>query len=115
MTLGDKIKQLRKGKGLSQEKLAQRLDTAKSVIWKYEKNEAVPSAEVVKRIALEFEVSADYLLFGETEKENLTSISDKKLLKQFEEIDKFDEAEKEHIRYFLELAINNRKIKKMTV
>jgi len=69
-----------------------------SVVWKYENNEAIPSAEVIKRVAQVFNVSADYLLFDESEKENITKISDKQLLRQFEEIDKMDESDKTHIR-----------------
>lgn len=114
MTLGERIKRLRKERDYSQEQLAQKLDTAKSLVWKYEKDMAVPSAEMLKRMALAFGVSADYLLFDEAEKQ-VAKITDKKLLRQFEEIDKMDESDKIHIRYFLDLAINNQKLKQMTV
>lgn len=115
MTLGEKIKQLRKEKNWSQQKLGETIDIAKSVIWKYEKDEAIPSAEVIKRIAIAFGISADYLLFDQSERDNITKISDKRLLKQFEEIDSYSDKEKEYVKYFLELAINNHKMKKMAV
>ena len=115
MNFGDKINQLRNEKKLSLEKLAEHLDIAKSILWKYEKNQTVPSAETLKKIAAFFGVSADYLLFDISEKENITKITDKKLLKQFEEIDKMSEDERMHVKYFLDLAISNNKIKQMAV
>jgi hypothetical protein len=69
---------------------------------------------MLKRMALAFGVSADYLLFDEAEKQ-VAKITDKRLMKQFEEIDKMDENEKIYIRYFLDLAINNQKLKQMAI
>ena len=115
ITLGEKIKQLWKEKNWSQQKFGEAIDIAKSVIWKYEKDEAVPSAEVIKRMSIAFGISADYLLFDQSERNNITKISDKVLLKQFEEIDSYTEKEREYVKYFLELAINNHKMKKMAV
>lgn len=115
MNLGEKINRLRNEKKLSLEKLAEQLEIAKSILWKYEKNQTVPSAETIKKMATFFNVSADYLLFDISEKENITKITDKRLLKQFEEIDRMSESEKSHIQYFLDLAINNNKIKQMAV
>lgn len=113
MTLGEKIKSVRKEKGWSQEKLGQMINIAKSVVWKYEKDEAVPSAEVIKRVAQAFSVSTDYLLFDKTEKENITKINDKKLLLQFEEVDKMSPEDREYIMKTIDLVINKNKIKKM--
>ena len=114
MSLGEKIKLLRKEKGWSQEQLGKQIDIVKSVIWKYEKDAAIPSAEVVKRMAQAFSVSTDYMLFDEAEKENITKISDKKLLKQFEEINTMDENIKEHVRFFLDVTIHTYRIQHMS-
>ncbi|MCP4131256.1 MAG: helix-turn-helix transcriptional regulator [bacterium] len=113
MSLGSKLKQLRKDNDLSQEKLAEKLDTVKSHVGRYENDKTIPSADMVKRIALAFSVSADYLLFDESEKENITKISDKRLLKQFEEVDKMDEDDKDYIMKTIDLVINKNKIKQM--
>lgn len=115
MTLGEKIKQLRKEKNWSQQAFGEKINIAKSVVWKYEKDEAIPSGEVIKRIATVFGISTDYLLFDRTERDNIAKITDKTLLKQFEEVDSYTEEEREYIRYFLELAINNHKMKTMAV
>ena len=113
MNLGQKIKQLRNERNLSLEKLAQNLTIAKSILWKYEKGQTVPSADIIKRIAAFFNVSTDYLLFETTEKDNITRITDRGLLRQFEEVDKMDAEDKDYIMKTIELVINKNKIKKM--
>ena len=50
MNLGYKIKKLRNERDLSLEKSAKHLSVAKSILWKYEKNQAIPSAEIIKRM-----------------------------------------------------------------
>jgi transcriptional regulator with XRE-family HTH domain len=115
MTLGEKIKQLRNEKNWSQQVFSEKIHIAKSVIWKYEKDDAIPSADVIKRMATVFGVSTDYLLFDRTERDNINKITDKILLQQFEVVDQFNDEERKHIKYFLELAINNHKMKTMVV
>lgn len=58
-----RLKELRKKQGITQEQLAQILGLERSTIGKYEgKKEVIPSAEVLNDIADYFEVSIDYLL-----------------------------------------------------
>ncbi|RWD79105.1 helix-turn-helix transcriptional regulator [Mesorhizobium sp.] len=61
--LGDKIRDLRKAKGYTLDKLAELTDSSKSYIWELEnKNPPRPSAEKVARIAAALEVTSDYLV-----------------------------------------------------
>jgi len=60
---GDKLKQLRTSKALSQEQLAKSLRVTKSMISAYENSVRLPSYDVLTKIALYFNVSIDYL-FG---------------------------------------------------
>ncbi|CAM2998609.1 helix-turn-helix transcriptional regulator [Hathewaya histolytica] len=61
-TFSERIKKLRKEKGLTQEALAQILFIDKSSISKYEKGKHIPENDLMQRIADYFEVSTDYLL-----------------------------------------------------
>jgi transcriptional regulator with XRE-family HTH domain len=65
--LGEKIHQLRKGKGLSQEELASRLTVSRQAVSKWELNESVPDTENVVQLSKIFGVSTDYLLNDEYE------------------------------------------------
>jgi transcriptional regulator with XRE-family HTH domain len=62
-TLGEKIRQLRKEKGYTLEKLAELSGSSKSYIWEIEnKNPPRPSAEKIAKIASVLGVTSDYLL-----------------------------------------------------
>ncbi|WP_195283716.1 helix-turn-helix domain-containing protein [Harryflintia acetispora] len=60
--LGDRIRSLRKEKGLSQKKLAEIVFVAQQTIGGYEKKGNVPDITVLIRLARFFEVSVDYLI-----------------------------------------------------
>ena len=64
MTVGERIQQLRKAAGLSQEQLAEQIDVSRQSVSKWELNDAAP--EISKIIALSelFGVSTDELLKG---------------------------------------------------
>ena len=51
MTLGERIKQARKNKGLTQEELAIKCDLSKNGLWNYENNKREPSIEMLNKIA----------------------------------------------------------------
>ena len=67
MKLTDKIKELRKKKGLTQEQLASELNVSRQAITKWESGEGSPDIENLKNIALFFHVSVDYLICNKTE------------------------------------------------
>lgn len=60
--LNERIKLLRKKKGLSQEELALHLNVVRQTISKWEKGYSVPDADMLAKLANELEVSADELL-----------------------------------------------------
>ena len=73
MLFNEKLKMLRKGKDLTQEDLAERLNVSRQAITKWESGEGVPDIENLKQISIYFDVSIDELV-----KENLTIINSEK-------------------------------------
>lgn len=61
MNIGDKLVELRKKKGLSQEELAEKLDVTRQTISKWELNETSPNINQAKEISRLFNVSLDEL------------------------------------------------------
>lgn len=59
---GEKIKDLRTRRNLSQEEVAKRVELTKATISGYERGIKSPSVEAVVNLALLFNVSTDYLL-----------------------------------------------------
>lgn len=65
MKLGEKIYKLRKGKGLSQEALAELVGTTRQAISKWENNQGYPETEKLLLLSNVFKVSIDFLLKDE--------------------------------------------------
>ena len=67
MTFGEKLYQLRKSHGLSQEALAEKLNTSRQAISKWENNNGYPETEKIILIGKLFQVNLDDLLIEEKE------------------------------------------------
>ena len=64
MTLADRIQQLRKQKGISQEELADRVGVSRQAVSKWESEQSVPDMDKIILLSDYFEVTTDYLLKG---------------------------------------------------
>lgn len=65
MELSQKLQQLRKQKGYTQEDLAKKLFVSRTAISKWESGRGYPSIESLKAIAKVFDVTVDFFLSGE--------------------------------------------------
>lgn len=72
MGFGEKLFKLRKEKGLSQEALAEKLNTTRQAVSKWENGQGFPETEKLIMIGNVFEVSLDYLLKETAEQINET-------------------------------------------
>jgi len=73
--LGERIKDLRDMKSISQDELAKEVGLSKNSIYNYENGKRLPDADALVRLAEYFDVPVDYLLGRETEV-NFADISD---------------------------------------
>lgn len=80
---------------------------SRTIIGNYERNANTPSIEVLIKLAKVFNVSVDYII-GEGELAAL----DKDLLKRIEDIEKLDDATKQHLFFLIDNLIQNYKTKK---
>ena len=69
MILADKIMELRKKQGWSQEELAGKLNVSRQSVSKWESAMSVPELDKILQLSEIFEVSTDYLLKGEKEED----------------------------------------------
>lgn len=109
MTLGEKIKYVRKKRKLSQSELADAANIYQKNISRYELGISIPSALVLKKIAQVLEVSTDFLLSEETRE---GSIEDEELKEKFMELQHVAGKNKEMAILFLDLLIRDYKTKK---
>jgi transcriptional regulator with XRE-family HTH domain len=68
MSLATRLITLRKDKGLSQQKMADSIGIHVNSLKKYEAGQAQPSLDALMKIALELNVSTDFLLFDAHER-----------------------------------------------
>ena len=64
MNIADRIQQLRKARGISQEELADRIGVSRQAVSKWESEQSMPDVEKVLLLGDYFEVTTDYLLKG---------------------------------------------------
>ncbi len=102
MKLGDKIRALRKEKGLNRDELGKMIGTSGAVIGRYERDEITPSVEIAKKMADALEVSLDYLT-GSTN----YVIQDKKMLYRLELLDKINKPERERILHVMDSLLRD--------
>jgi transcriptional regulator with XRE-family HTH domain len=91
---GKRLTAAREAKALTKEKLGKVVDVHHSQIGRYEKGEASPSAEVLKKMANALNVSTDYLMNGSTADLAAENIQDKTLINQFNRISELSEDNK---------------------
>jgi len=91
-----RLKELREGKHISQQRLAIDLNVSQATISKYELGQADPDIPTIVQLAEYFHVSADYLLEISDSKQNISdsrlSDTEKQLVFDFKRLDKIQKA-----------------------
>jgi transcriptional regulator with XRE-family HTH domain len=84
-TIGQRIRQLRREREWSQEEFGNKVNIHWQSVGRYEKDQVIPTADILMRMAQAFGVSADYLLFGDNES---LRVQNKELFKRFQQLDR---------------------------
>ena len=116
-TLGQKIKQLRNSKGLTQKELAPLINTTRETLANWEVNRATPDIETIKSIADFFCVSVDYLLDRATLTPQTTELSqeDLALLEVARQLKNLPDTDRKEIESYIQYKEHSNKNKKSTV
>jgi len=104
MKIGKIITELRKSKNWSQNDLASKTDISQVIVGKYERDDAIPSIEVAKKIADAFEVSLDYLV-GEGQNASF----DKKTLQRIQDLELLEESKRKTLFDLIDTYIRDAK------
>jgi len=86
-----------------------------SQIGRYEEKGALPSADVLGKLANALEVTSDYLMNGTSDNPANNSLTDKELLNQFKIIEKLLEQDKSVVKIFLDAFITKGKLKQLAL
>lgn len=107
MNIGSRITELRKAKKWSQTELGDKAGVSREIIGRYERNDAMPSIEVAKKIADAFNVSLDYLAG-----DNINAQFNKETIKRMQGIEELEDKDREHLFFLIDNVIQNYKTKK---
>ena len=94
MTLGERIQQLRKEKRLTQAALASNIGVSVAQLTRYETQGVQPNAEALRRMAMVFGISIDYLVNGTVDQKAEHALTDSKLLSLFKQIESMAEEDR---------------------
>lgn len=111
--LGDRVKDLRKQKNLSQSELAEMVGISYAQIGRYETKGSQPPAETLKKIADALGVSPDFLIYGTSDDKAKTKLTDAELINQFKAIETMDDEDKNVIKKLIDAFITKKQIQKL--
>jgi transcriptional regulator with XRE-family HTH domain len=97
-----RLHDLRHQKNLSQTDLAQQVGLHYTHLGRYERGEARPTADALKRLADALGVTGDYLLEGATDDVARARFEDRELLLQFQRVEKLPREDKELVKKILD-------------
>lgn len=64
MSIGERVKELRKKNGMNQEEFSKKLGKTRSMVTHLENDNTMPTADTIIEMCKIFNVSADYILIG---------------------------------------------------
>ncbi len=111
-TFGEKLRELRRKRGWSQDKLGEEVGVHGRHIGKYESGRALPNAEAIVNIAKKLEVSIDYLLINDLQgaQKSDMPLHDRELLQKFKALEGMPEKDKEVIISLIDAYIKKQQI-----
>lgn len=113
MAFANKLTEIRKNKNLTQQELAEKVGVGISQMRRYEKGSSSPTLEVIKNLAITLGVSADELIFDNSERVAASRILDKELLMQFETVSSLTPRDIDAVKTVLESIILKNRIEEI--
>lgn len=108
LEFGQRLKDLRTQKKLSQADLGEKIGVTPTHIGRYERGESMPTAKALWLLAQALDVSIDYLVKGDQDSVVTTSFQNSAFMQMFKDAEKLSEEEKELIQKFLGYFLKNK-------
>ncbi len=98
-TLGDELKQLRKKRKLTQKELSDVLNIKRATLANWETGRSIPDIAMIKRIADFFDITVDFLLFGDSHESVINKAIPINDFHVLEVLNKKDRIDKEQLQF----------------
>lgn len=113
MTAGERIRDLRVQKKLTQTKLAKQVGLSYIQIGRYETNKSNPSSDVLQRLAAALDTTTDYIMKGTEDDAVAAQLTDKELLKQFKQVEQMNAEDKNLVKTFIDAFLTKRHLQQL--
>lgn len=105
---GKRLAEMRKRRGLTQQQLCELVSTHVSQLRNYESDRSQPTLDVIRRLALALDVTADELVFDPAER--LPLVTDKELVKQWESVEGLPDEDKQVVKKVIAAMIVKQRV-----
>lgn len=112
MTLGEKIRKLRRERDWTQAEFVERVGIDKRNVSRYENDQINPSRKTVRKFAGALGVSVEELLLDQPSKPVLV-VEDAELLNLFREVSTLPERDRSAVKHVLSIIVKQNKIQQM--
>lgn len=109
-SFADRLKELRKRKGLSQADLAGLIEVHFTQVSRYERGETKPNAEAMAKLAKVLDTTVDFLMSGSSDDLVQEAGLDKELVNRFRQVQELPADEKRTVLSLLDAFIAKSKI-----
>ncbi len=113
MSIGERIKELRAAKKLTQTELAKKVGLTYIQVGRYETQKSKPSSEVLQKLANALDTTTDFLMQGNSDDVISAQLTDKELLNQFKQVEKLNSEDKHLVKTFIDAFITKRQIQQL--
>jgi len=107
----DRLRTLRKQRGISQAALAERVSVHFTQISRYERGETKPNAQAITKLAKTLDTTVDYLMNGTTDDLAENAGLEKEIITRFKEVQQLPSEEKQTVLSLLDAFIAKNRIK----
>ena len=111
MTFGKRLKLARENKNLTKSALGKMVGVHYSQIGRYERDEANPSSDVLKKMANGLDITTDYLMNGTNNDMAEEQITDKTLVNQFKKLSALSDENKKIVITLIDAFLFKQEIK----
>ena len=111
--IGERIRELRSARKLTQSELAEMVGLSYIQIGRYETQKSAPSSEVLPKLAQALDTSTDFLMMGSQDEAVNAQLADKELLKQFREVELLSPEDKHLVKTFIDAFITKRHVQQL--
>lgn len=113
MNIGDRIKELRNQKKLTQAELGEMVGLTYIQIGRYETGKSAPSSDGVQKLAQALDTTTDFLMNGSLDEVIAMQLTDRELLKQFKAVEMLSPEDKHLVKTFIDAFITKRHVQEL--